>query len=300
MFFMCAPSWNLKGSRPAIGPAKRHPTRASRKLVPNHLVVLRHWRIWLRRWTIGLRSAAPSIQTTRVHAAGDIRGWRIPAGDFSLATTILLLALIPLIGATSHGADLDDAEAADQGVKQEIAAPRLITSTPECFVHALHAPLDAAGDRFLRRPSSTSVAVLWTARASGEMKPLLGTGTFAIPTRRRSFTQTRLLGAVADEERLYLAVWRSGRTFDEPPPAADEPMDWTPPESTSRRDGAIGFALVVCWLADSSPLLDEPLPPQPQVSRETTADGLLRLIDGGVEFAGRAYKFRGRELVREN
>lgn len=267
---------------------------------------------------IWLLSAAHSIQTTRVRAAGDIRGWRIPARDFSLATTILLLALIPLLGTASRGAEEAaaaaeaaanpaDAGAADvarevaaQALKQEIAAPRLIASTPECMVHALHAPLDPAGDRFLRRPSSTSVAVLWTARASGEMKPLLATGTFAIPTRRRSFTQTRLLGAVADQERLYLAVWRSGRTFDEPPPAADEPFDWTPPESTSRRDGAIGFALIVFWLADGSQLIDEPLPPRPRVPRETTAAGLLKLTDGRVEFAGRAYKFRGRDLAREN
>ena len=248
-------------------------------------------------WTTWPLSAA---RLTRVRAAGDVRDPRIVGQVRGIATAIMLLALIPLLGATSLGAEDDGAEAADQLHKQEIAAPRLITSTPECFVHALHAPLDAAGDRFLRRPSSTSVAVLWTARASGEMKPLLGTGTFAIPTRRRSFTQSRLLGAVADGERLYLALWRSGRTFDEPPPSAAEPMDWTPPESTSRRDGAIGFALVVFWLADGNPALDEPLPPQPQLPQETTADGLLKLIDGGVEFAGRAYRFRGRDLVREN
>jgi hypothetical protein len=212
----------------------------------------------------------------------------------------MLVALIPLLGATSLGAEEDAAEAADQLHKQEIAAPRLIASTPECFVHALLAPVDPAGDRFLRRPMSSSASVLWTNRATGEMKPLLATGTFAIPTRRRSFTQTRLLGAVADDERLYLAVWRSGRTFDEPPPTAEEAFDWTPPASVGRRDGAIGFALVVFWLADGSQLVDEPLPAVAQVPRETTAVGMLKPITRGVEVAGKALKFIGRDLVREN
>jgi len=266
---------------------------------------------WRHRVALGSRLA-------RTLAGSTDHGWLIASRVRGIGTVILLLALMPLLGATSRGAEEEAAAAeaaanpADAGVadaarefdaqalKQEIASPRLISSMPECFVHALHAPLDPLGDRFLRRPSSTSVAVLWTARASGEMKPLLSTGTFAIPTRRRSFTQLRLLGAVADQERLYLAVWRSGRAFDEPPPAADERFAWTPPESIGRRDGAIGFALVVVWLADGNPLLDEPLPPQPQVPRETTAAGLLKLTDGGVEFAGRAYKFRSRDLVREN
>ncbi|MBX9788987.1 MAG: hypothetical protein K2Y37_08745 [Pirellulales bacterium] len=205
--------------------------------------------------------------------------------------------LATLVGTMVLGAE-DEADIAAAERAGEIAAPRLVATTPECFVHSLHAPLDPAGDRFLRRPASTCAAVLWTSRATGEMKPLLATGTFAIPTRRRSFAQSRLLGAVADDERLYLAVWRSGRTFDEPPPTADEPFDWTPREP-SRREGAIGFALVVFWLGDGSQLIDEPLPPIAQVSRETTSAGLLKLSAGGVEVAGKVFKFNGRDVLRD-
>lgn len=219
---------------------------------------------------------------------------------------------IPLLGMTHRGAaSLGAEEEAAEGStevaaevdaqkrKQEIVAPRLVVTTPECFAHAMHAPADPAGDRFLRRPASSSAEVLWTNRATGEMKPLLSTGTFAIPTRRRSFTQTRLLGVTADDERLYLAVWRSGRTFDEPPPSADEPFDWTPREPGGR-EGAVGFALVVFWLADGSQLVDEPLPPLAQVPRETTAVGILKPITRGVEVAGQVLQFNGREVVREN
>ncbi|MGD9646488.1 MAG: hypothetical protein AB7U73_12305 [Pirellulales bacterium] len=223
----------------------------------------------------------------------------------SLATRLVKLTALTsvlLVTVSARGDDRAADAAADEQaqhkrLQQEIAQPRLVVATDACFVHALHAPVDPAGNRFMRRPASTSVAVLWTDRATGHMKPVLATGTFAIPTRRLSYSQTRLLGAAADDERLYLAVWRSGRTFDEPPPPATESFAWTAREP-SRREGAIGFALVVVWLADAAQLLDEPLPPLAEVPRETTAAGLIKRVDDGVEVAGQVFKFRGRDVVR--
>jgi len=110
---------------------------------------------------------------------------------------------------------------ATSGGERPSHEPVLVHRTQRAFVHALRAP-PRPPPHTIERVVFDGWRLLLTDRTTGKMRDLIEpTGTIAIPTRRASFLQTRLLGVVGDEERLYALLWTSGRIRD----AAPGPLD---------------------------------------------------------------------------
>ena len=101
--------------------------------------------------------------------------------------------------------------------------PVLLVKRPGCFVHAVEASPPVT--EHVERLVASGPMLLHTDRESGAMKRLgPAGGIVAVSTVRVSYAVTRILGVAADDERLYVLAWRSGRIFDRPP-AADAPLE---------------------------------------------------------------------------
>jgi hypothetical protein len=111
------------------------------------------------------------------------------------------LVVVLLFGILSYGAN----DARDED-------PRLIASGPHFVIHQFNG--------FVKRGLVESVirsgiVISHTNLKSGEMKWLVTTGIHSIPTRRISYSITRLVGLIDDENHLFIVVYRSGRIFTE-------------------------------------------------------------------------------------
>lgn len=161
-------------------------------------------------------------------------------------------------------------------VPQEREKP--IAAGDDYFVHVLRAEWKGQSVDLMRRVYPGGSVVLHTDRSTGELTRLLESGTFEIPTRRISYSQTRLLGALADGERLYLAVWHSGRIWDQPP----GPWD-------ALKGG--GYTLRTYRLSDGKYLKSTNITEGvPELAPAEKADaGPLERIDGGVKCFGQEF-----------
>jgi hypothetical protein len=163
--------------------------------------------------------------------------------------------------------------------------PVLLHSDAACFVHAVRGVPEAS--RPVERIVGPGHQLLHTIRTTGEMTVLVpATGTVAINTRRISFVQTRILGIAADEERLYVLIWSSGRVYDRPP-------DPGAPVEGGRHE------LRTFWLADGQPLAAPTLGAEglPKVAPpETLGNGSLGPVKGGGECHGTRAVYKGRDL----
>lgn len=168
--------------------------------------------------------------------------------------------------------------------------PKLLVKEKDYFVHALP-PIDAgqrlpARLRGMMESSSSGVALLHTAVATGEMKriwyshvsvmemPYTNSGTPLI-------SETFIAGFAADRERLYV-------------------LDWS--TSNMRTTSTAGtFHLVVFRAADGKRLhvlkLEGDKAPDKQ-PEQTTDRGPLRLHEGGVTCFGIRFDFKGAELLK--
>lgn len=164
--------------------------------------------------------------------------------------------------------------------------PVLVAKSDEAFVHALRHSRNPQGWG-LGGVQSEGYDLLHTSRKTGEMKRLIRpTGTFSVPTRRLSYVVVRIVGVAADAERLYVALWHSGRIFDRPP-AADAPVEGG------------RYELQVFWLADGSRLRAPSLDPGkwPKTAPpEVTDAGPLKVGGSAVECYGVKGTYEGKEL----
>jgi len=157
---------------------------------------------------------------------------------------------------------------------EEEAAPKpvLLHRTERAFVHALRSSPRAA-PHHVERVLADGWRLLLTDRATGDMRDLVEpTGTVAISTRRVSYQQSRLLGVVGDDERVYVLLWQSGRVREPP----GEEMEGGRYELRAFRleDGA----------SVPAPALD-PARLCPRAPPECAGPGPLRLVDGRVTCA---------------
>jgi hypothetical protein len=183
---------------------------------------------------------------------------------------------IALFAACVCGARHADAQRQPRAAMEETVKP--IASGDEFFVHVVPGVRERWSDSGTRiYPSST---LTYTDRRTGEMTQLLESGTFEFPTRRVSYSQVRLLGAIADDQRLYVAAWISGRFFDKPPGRWEKRTGGSYRLQTFRlSDGELVNSLAVAeGLPDAVP--DELPDPSP-----------LQLIDGGVKCFGQTFTF---------
>ena len=193
---------------------------------------------------------------------------------FSLTFVAAALAFVAVVPARA------------QGKPDTPKKPVLVAKGEKHFVHALEmSPLRSrasAVERIVARGSG----LVHTNRQSGEMTHLIPpTGTVCINTRRISYLQTRIVGIVADAQRLYVLRWQSGRIFDKPP-AADAVLTHG------------HYELSVFWLADGSLILGgslraKGLPKHAPV--EALAPGPLKLVKRGVSCYGSTFHFKGKK-----
>ncbi len=92
--------------------------------------------------------------------------------------------------------------------------PKLIARSEKVFVHGI--PGGSNGG-FYESVMRSGVSVTVTHREDGRMETILSTGVFSIPTRRISYSASRLLGTATTEDHVYCLLYGAGRLLDRPP-----------------------------------------------------------------------------------
>lgn len=187
----------------------------------------------------------------------------------------VLCSMLALIGFLAAG--LAKAEE-----KKPKAGPSLILKGKDCLIHAVSNMAPAEEGEESRRLGGQQL--LYTATATGEMKTLVLTGSWSEPTRRISYRQNGILGIASDEERLYVLIGQTARSYDRPA--------WKNPES---------YTLKVFWLADGSLISDKMLGggdlPK-ELGKQTTDKGPLSVKDSAVTCFGNTVAFKKKEVVK--
>jgi len=131
---------------------------------------------------------------------------------------------------------------------------------------------DAGGNRLVE----PGVVIFHTDRKTGKSTWLIRTGTFEVPTRRVSYSVSRLLGLCQTDTHLAAAVYVAPRVWTRPP--IDPPADV----------GA--YRLVVFEKATgrktSDVVLDLPNGPPERVPEETIGLGVIRETERGYVILG--------------
>jgi hypothetical protein len=195
-------------------------------------------------------------------------------------------------------------------LSRDPAEARLLVKGDGFAVHALAGAF--TNNAFLQRPIHGGITLMHTDLESGRMTYLIGSGVWEVPTRRISYSRTNLLGIAADDERLYVASWSSGRVFDE------APSPWSPLEGGQ-------FTLTVFRLADGKSVYQDSIKLSAEqvaaIDENTrqlshgdlsllwthgsgdmkpTQAGDVQLIEGGVSAYGHLYKFDGADLKEKS
>lgn len=179
--------------------------------------------------------------------------------------THLRLLLLTLVTAIPTIARAERPERPDPPTNE----PVVVAKTETTFIHAFHG-LAQQNDRFYR-PIHPGIVVMRTDRETGDAKVMLGTGTFSIPTRRISYSISRLLGLYATDTHLAAVVYQSGRIWDRPPREPD-------PENGSYR-------LVVYEIESGKSILSQPVALEgdrpKHVPDDTTGLGVIEMTGEG-------------------
>ena len=154
--------------------------------------------------------------------------------------------------------------------------PKLVAKAKGTLIHAVPYP-HGQGRGLPDAPGG--ILLLHTRAETGEMKQLLASGTFAYPTRRQSWSHSRIVGIAADDERVYVLVWAT-RGYDRVPP----------PEQMPRERAT--YTLIVFRLADGELVYRGPpdnVNSKPQAGTppaEVLEKGPLEVVKGGVKIDG--------------
>jgi len=171
---------------------------------------------------------------------------------------------------------------------EEVANPVLkpLAKGADHLVHAVAYPSSSEGYSGLGGRSVGGRMILHTVPSTGIMTPLVTSGTWAVPTRRLSYSQLRIVGVSADAQRLYVATWESGRMWDRPA---------SKPEANSGT-----YRLSVFWLADGSKIQEFALTVKrpDAVPAETTENGVIEPGDSGLTVLGETFRFREKLPVK--
>ena len=156
--------------------------------------------------------------------------------------------------------------------------PKLVAKAKGTLIHAV--PYSHAGELRGLSDAPGGILLLHTRTESGEMKPLLASGTFVYSTRRQSWSHSRIVGIAADDERAYVLVWAT-RGYDRVPP----------PEQMAGERAT--YTLSVFRLSDGE-LVHRGTPDNPNskpvqagaAPAEALEKGPLELVKGGVKIDG--------------
>jgi hypothetical protein len=194
----------------------------------------------------------------------------------------VILILVPAIGIAQPGH-----KAAGDSPKAN-----LIAKTPDVLVHALPHSKDFA---WIRQPVAVpGFRLLLTQLPSGEMATLFETRTTNDGHRRLSYNQTRLLGAIVDDQRLYILVGTIHQMDTIPSTSETFAMASLKKDASQNR---ASIQLLVFWLKDGSQIASRELASDnmpKEISKETADAGPLALVKNGVKFYGNTATFDGK------
>lgn len=153
----------------------------------------------------------------------------------------------------------------------DTAQPRLIASGPDFAIHQFKGAVEFGRMGFALR---SGIVIAHTDLQSGKLTWLITTGLRSIPTRRISYSISKLVGLAQDDKRLFAVVYTSGRMFtqDDRPPASHDPRKgqyilyvFSKAEGTK----------IYTWSFTDPQFFPEAVP------EETVETGLLRITDQG-------------------
>jgi hypothetical protein len=190
----------------------------------------------------------------------------------------------------------------------DVPAPVVLAATENYRILGI-APF-ASGSFTVVAKGSSGASIIYLPLHGGKPKTLLQTGNreFLAPGESEQFsaTQSRVVGAVADAERLYVVVWNSrwdlkgaGREFVEdmfghaPPRRPALPRE---PMLLANDD----YKLHVFWLADARDLQPVQLPAKggKVIPEEILTHGPLEVVSGGVKVFGETITYKGKDRVK--
>lgn len=116
------------------------------------------------------------------------------------AFALLALAAAPCLGA--------DREAGNDG-------PFLLAVGKAYSIHAFNGAVQENSWR--SRVVRPGIVVFHTNTRTGQSTWMVRTGTYEIPTRRISYSVSRLLGLLQTDSHIAVATYSAGRVFDQPP-----------------------------------------------------------------------------------
>jgi hypothetical protein len=170
--------------------------------------------------------------------------------------------------------------------------PVVVARGEKFLIHRLFASI---GNREF--PINPVIILTHTNTDSGKMNVLFASGIYGQPTRRITYKMHRIVGIAQDENRLYLAVWETGRVFTRNDSSPERGYKW------SGR-----FYLIVFWKSDGTQIVNVPLHEKDPLTKmnndfmfeapdENVDVGPLKVISDGVTWEEKKFKFRGREFM---
>lgn len=147
----------------------------------------------------------------------------------------------------------------------EHKSPKLLASGTNFAIHQFEGFVE---NRMVESVIRSGTVISHTNLKSGAMKWLVSTGIHSIPTCRISYSITRLVGLMQDDQHLIVVVYSSGRTFtqDNRPPLCPDPKKGQYVlQVFSKTEGEKVYA----WTFKDSGLFPESVP------NETTEAGII-------------------------
>jgi hypothetical protein len=192
---------------------------------------------------------------------------------------VRLVVPLVLCQATTAGTTaVAKASLAVGAVQPGMIRPLLLAQGEGYLVHGMPYPSGSELEELSGRPEG-GLLVTHVDTNSGVMKILCFSGTFAHPTERISFHQSRIAGVAHDARRIYVLEWRVG-SMDYPYPAGAP----YPVQSDVRGQ----YLLYVFQLTDGqeSGSIEVDAPSGAGAPSETLDAGPLEVVPGGVEIFG--------------
>jgi hypothetical protein len=168
--------------------------------------------------------------------------------------------------------------------------PKLIASGPGFAIHQFEGFVE---DEMVESVIRSGIVISHTNLKTGKMKWLVSTGVHSIPTRRISYSISRLVGLLEDERHLIAVVYESGRTFTRTnrPPLGPDPKKGQYILSVFSK--AEGENIHTSTFKDSDSF------PQ-SVPHETTLEGVIKKTDRGYLIFDSVFRIdESGEVIRE-
>lgn len=172
----------------------------------------------------------------------------------------------------------------------EQKSPKLLDSGTNFAIHQFEGFVE---NRMVESVIRSGIVISHTNLKTGVMKWLVSTGIHSIPTRRISYSITRLVGLMQDEKHLIVVVYSSGRTFtqDNRPPLCPAPKKGQYVlQVFSKAEGK----KVYSWTFKDSGLFPESVP------NETTESGIIRKVKKGYRVFDSDFRIdESGKIIRE-